>query len=134
MIYIFGGAFDPPHSGHSAIIRAVLHYKNPTKIIIMPSGIRNDKTYSTPEMHRLAMLDIFVGEIHDPRVCIDRHFVDIHTGTMTTQDADVYARGMYGTDIVHIFGTDTIPSMPQWDIDMYAARSIEKLFIPRESI
>jgi predicted adenine nucleotide alpha hydrolase (AANH) superfamily ATPase len=24
--------------------------------------------------------------------------------------------------------------MPQWDIDMYAARSIEKLFIPRESI
>lgn len=63
MIYILGGAFDPPHAGHSAIIRSVLHYKDPTQIIILPSGERNDKDYHVSNEHRLAMLDIFVSEI-----------------------------------------------------------------------
>lgn len=63
MIYIFGAAFDPPHVGHSAIIRALLHFRNPEKIIIIPSGKRNDKSYHVSDEHRLAMLDIFVDEI-----------------------------------------------------------------------
>lgn len=34
---------------------------------------------------------------------------------MITRDVDIYARGKYGNDIVHVFGTDTIESMPEWD-------------------
>ncbi len=60
MIYILGGAFDPPHAGHSAIVRSILHYKNPNKIIIIPSGKRDDKSYTVSDEHRLEMLDIFV--------------------------------------------------------------------------
>ena len=60
MIYILGGAFDPPHAGHSAIVKSILHYKNPEKIIIIPSGKRDDKNYRVSDEHRLAMLDIFV--------------------------------------------------------------------------
>ena len=65
MIYIFGAAFDPPHVGHSAIIRAIFHYKNPEKIIIIPSGKRDDKSYHVSDEHRLAMLQIFCDEIND---------------------------------------------------------------------
>lgn len=59
MIYILGGAFDPPHAGHSAIVRSVLHHKNPDKIVIIPSGKRDDKSYAVSDEHRIAMLDIF---------------------------------------------------------------------------
>ena len=60
MIYILGGAFDPPHAGHSAIVRSILHHKKPEKIIIIPSGNRDDKKYTVGDEYRLAMLDIFV--------------------------------------------------------------------------
>ncbi len=131
MIYILGGAFDPPHAGHSAIIRSVLHYKDPTQIIILPSGERNDKDYHVSNEHRLAMLDIFVSEIWDSRVIVDDYFMHEWKWEMITRDADFYVRGKYGEDSVHIFGTDTIESMPDWDEDQYAAKVVKKLFIPR---
>lgn len=60
MIYIFGSASDPLHVGHTAIIRALLHYKNPAQIILIPSGIRDDKSYNVSDEHRMKMLEIFV--------------------------------------------------------------------------
>jgi len=131
MIYIFGAAFDPPHVGHSAIVRALLHYKNPEQIILMPSGKRNDKNYHVSDEHRLAMLEMFVSEIGDERVIIDDYFVKNWDGEMITRDVDLYAREKYGDNIVHVFGTDTIESMPEWDEEWYAARKIKKLFVPR---
>jgi nicotinate-nucleotide adenylyltransferase len=115
MIYIFGAAFDPPHAGHSAIIRAILHYKNPEKIILMPSGSRDDKNYHVNNEHRLAMLEMFRDEVGDIRLIIDDYFVKNWDGEMITRDVDIYAREKYGDDIVHIFGTDTIASMLEWD-------------------
>lgn len=50
---------------------------------------------------------------------------------MITRDVDQYARQKYGDDIVHIFGTDTIASMPDWDSEQYAAKKIRKIFVPR---
>lgn len=51
---------------------------------------------------------------------------------MITRDVDLYVRSKYGEDICHIFGTDTILSMPDWDTEQYAAKIIKKLFIPRD--
>ena len=132
MIYIFGGAFDPPHVGHSAIVRALLHYKNPKKIIIIPSSERDDKKYHVSDTHRLQMLDIFREEVADDRVVIDDYFIKNWKGEMITRDVDQYARKVYGEDIVHVFGTDTIASMPDWDSEGYAAKKIKKIFIPRQ--
>jgi epoxyqueuosine reductase len=133
MIYIFGAAFDPPHVGHSAIVRALLHYKNPEKIVLIPSSKRNDKSYHVNDEHRLAMLQIFVSEIGDERVIIDDYFIKNWEGEMITRDIDMYARKKYSEDIVHVFGTDTIFSMPEWDEEGYAAKVIKKLFVPRLS-
>ncbi len=51
---------------------------------------------------------------------------------MITRDVDEYCREKYGEGIVHIFGTDTIESMPSWDEDGYAAKKVRKLFVPRD--
>jgi nicotinate (nicotinamide) nucleotide adenylyltransferase len=133
MIYIFWAAFDPPHVGHSAIIRALLHYKNPEKIIVMPSGKRDDKSYRTTDENRLAMLRVFVSEIADERVIIDAYFIENWEGEMITRDVDEYCKKTYGDDIIHVFGTDTIEGMSGWDEEWYAAKVIRKLFVPRGS-
>jgi len=108
-----------------------LHYKNPEKIIIIPSGKRNDKSYHVSDEHRLAMLQIFASEIGDERVVIDDFFIKNWEGEMITRDVDIYAREKYGDGIVHVFGTDTIEFMPEWDEEGYAARGVKKLFVPR---
>ena len=133
MIYIFGGAFDPPHVGHTAIVKSILAKKHPEKIIIIPSSARNDKNYAVSDDHRLVMLRIFVDEIDDERVMIDEYFTRNWEGEMITKDVDLYAREKYGKDIIHIFGTDTLESMPTWDGEGYAAKMIQKLFVPRWS-
>ncbi len=75
MIYIFGGAFDPPHVGHAAIIKTLLAKKHPEKVILIPSSERNDKSYAVSDAHRLAMLEIFVRELDDERVILDSYFL-----------------------------------------------------------
>lgn len=134
MIYILGGAFDPPHVGHAAIVRALLYFRDPQKIVIMPSGKRNDKEYSTSDEDRLALLEIFVNEIGDPRLLIDDYFISEWKWEMITRDVDEYVQKKYGKDVCHIFGTDTIPSMPEWDSEQYAAKIVKKLFVPRRLI
>jgi nicotinate (nicotinamide) nucleotide adenylyltransferase len=133
MIYIFGWAFDPPHVGHAAIVKSLLAKKHPKKIVLIPSSERDDKKYSAADLYRLAMLDIFVWEIDDERVIIDDYFIRNWKGEMITKDVDLYAKEKYGEDIIHLFGTDTIESMPSWDNEWYAAKKIEKLFAPRKS-
>lgn len=134
MIYILGWAFDPPHVGHTAIIRALLHFRNPEKIIVLPSWKRNDKDYHVSDDHRKKMCDIFASEIGDSRVVMDYYFLDTFTGEMITRDVDEYVRATYGDAIVHIFGTDTVASMSEWDSVQYATKVIKKIFIPRSDM
>ena len=153
MIYILGGAFDPPHVGHAAIVKSILAKKHPEKIVIIPSSARNDKQYAVSDENRLAMLEIFADEIcnsfgaeynlslftsetgefcrDDKKVAVDDYFVRNWKWEMITKDVDVYCQKKYGEDIIHIFGTDTIESMPIWDSEGYAARVVKKLFVPR---
>ena len=161
MIYIFGWAFDPPHVGHTAIVKSLLAKREVDKLIIIPSSARNDKQYHVSDEHRLAMLEIFVDEIEKGEilekgkkegllenereqilrssgwqkqtVIIDDYFLKNWEGEMITRDVDQYCREKYGEDIVHIFGTDTIESMSGWDEEGYAAKKVRKLFVPRDS-
>ena len=52
---------------------------------------------------------------------------------MITRDVDIYTREKYGENIVHVFGTDTIEAMPDWDSENYTLKKIKKLFIPRNA-
>lgn len=79
----------------------------------------------------MSMLDIFASEIDDPRVIIDDYFVREWGGEMVTKDVDLYVREKYGAESIHVFGTDTMESMPSWDSEGYAAKVVKKLFVPR---
>ena len=64
---------------------------------------------------------------------VDDYFVRNWKGEMITRDVDLYAKEKYGEDISHIFGTDTIESMPEWDHEGYTAKVARKIFVPRRA-
>ena len=98
-----------------SIVKTILHYFQPDKIVILPSSERSDKKYAVSDFHRLAMLELFVHEMQDERVILDDFFIKNWKGEMITKDVDIYCQKTYGEDIVHVFGTDTIVGMPSWD-------------------
>jgi nicotinic acid mononucleotide adenylyltransferase len=86
--------------------------------------------YNISNEHRIALCEQFVREIWDDRVILDTEFITWDR-EMITKDVDQYVQDTYGP-CIHIFGTDTIASMPDWDEEWYAAREISKIFIPRK--
>lgn len=43
---LFGGAFDPPHRGHQAALRAILDILRPDRVLVLPSGTAPHKALS----------------------------------------------------------------------------------------
>lgn len=44
---MFGGAFDPPHNGHMALLRSAIAAAAPSQVLVIPSGTSPHKRHST---------------------------------------------------------------------------------------
>ena len=62
---IYGGTFDPVHTGHIITTRYVLEKRELDKIIFVPNNISPLKTDSAPTSneHRLAMLKLAISDL-----------------------------------------------------------------------
>ena len=65
---VFGGAFDPPHLGHVALVRAALEHFGFERVLVVPAGDPPHKAVATPAKIRaqlagLAFADIPQAEI-----------------------------------------------------------------------
>ena len=62
-IAFFGGAFDPPHTGHLAEARAVLQCGVAEKVWLVPSYVSPHKagTGMTSYAHRMAMAELLIA-------------------------------------------------------------------------
>lgn len=59
---VFGGAFDPPHSGHVEAVRGLLRDPGVRELLVMPTGRPGHKGARTDPAHRLAMAKLaFAG-------------------------------------------------------------------------
>ncbi len=59
-LLLYGGTFDPPHTGHMNLLRAAVDKVRPDKVIVMPAGTPpHKKASATPSCLRLAMCSCF---------------------------------------------------------------------------
>ncbi len=59
-VLLFGGTFDPPHSGHIHFLKSAIEAAKPARVVVMPSCIPPHKAASaTPAALRLAMCQCF---------------------------------------------------------------------------
>jgi nicotinate-nucleotide adenylyltransferase len=63
-IALFGGAFNPPHNGHSAVIKTLDSFDGIDEVWLMPSANRWDKSISVSGPDRLHMIDLMIDDEH----------------------------------------------------------------------
>ncbi len=112
-IALFGGSFDPPHSGHIAIIEEALQQLDIEKIVVVPAYVNPFKSGShAPAALRLAWLrEIFKHrsdvEISDFEIEQERPVRTVETLRYFKDKADV---------IYLIIGADNLASLKQWHL------------------
>lgn len=104
---IFGGAFDPPTTGHLRCIREAFASGNRMdKVFVIPSGERTDKPNQTAYHHRFAMCSKAFGAI--PNVLVGSwEAPEQRKGPIYTFDTMVILKKLYPWwDFYLVLGSD----------------------------
>jgi nicotinate-nucleotide adenylyltransferase len=57
-VAVFGGAFDPPHLGHVALVRGALEHFDFERVLVVPAGDPPHKAVSTPAEIRAHLAEL----------------------------------------------------------------------------
>jgi len=110
-IALFGGSFDPPHTGHMAIVKALEELDYIDKIIVMPTFLNPFKSKShAPSALRLQWLKcIFLNHTN---VLIDDYEVKLEKKVPTIESV-LYLLKKYQKIFV-VIGADNLATLKQW--------------------
>lgn len=87
---LFGGAFDPPHRAHRALVEAALKTLPLDRLHVLPTGQAWHKSRPlSAAVHRLAMCELAFADL--PGVVIDRREIDRPGATYTADTVDAMA-------------------------------------------
>lgn len=113
-IGVFGGSFDPPHLGHQRVITEVLERQLVDEMWLLP--VQNhpfDKSLS-PAQHRVAMLELMLQDLADPRVKIETYELHQQTKNFTFQTLNVFKQQYPDCNFIWIMGSDQLGGFSSW--------------------
>ena len=114
-IAIYGGTFDPVHSGHLEIARRVTQLFEIDEFLFVPARVAPHKfdREGSPALHRYAMLALATKA--EPRLCISTFELD-GPGRQYTVDTLSYFRSQFGesTDLFFVMGADSWAEITSW--------------------
>jgi nicotinate-nucleotide adenylyltransferase len=123
-IGVFGGSFDPVHVGHLALARSAAEAFDIDRMIVVPTGNSWQKTGTvraqTPAMHRLAMIQIALRPLSEPRARGGEWVVDDlevrRPGPSYTIDTLQTLRSRLGPEaaLILILGSDQMRNLHTW--------------------
>lgn len=110
---VFGGAFDPPHNAHLALVRAALAQLGLDELRIFPTGQawHKPRALSAPE-HRLAMARLAFGGL--PGVVVDAREMQRAGPTYTIDTLEELQAEQPGAQLVLLMGTDQAAALASW--------------------
>ena len=114
-IAIYGGTFDPVHTGHTEIARRVTQLFEIDKFLFVPARVAPHKfdREVSPALHRYAMLALATKS--EPRLYISTFELD-GPGRQYTVDTLSYFRTQFGTstDLFFVMGADSWNEITTW--------------------
>ncbi len=135
-VAIYWGTFNPPTLAHMQVVTEVLKTTEISKIIISPSGVRQDKNFWVLENQRRLLIERYIEVLKNAwlNIGFDTHFLEGKNGWFTTTaQEEEYFRKKLGESPWFIFGNDIAKDMPDWswNIDKFIEHKLQKIFIPR---
>lgn len=112
-IGVFGGAFDPPHRAHRALLQAALAELKLDALHVVPTGQawHKPRQLSAPA-HRLAMLQLALADL--PHIVIDTQEIDRAGPSYTIDTLRQMAAAAPGADLFLIIGADQAATLTSW--------------------
>jgi nicotinate-nucleotide adenylyltransferase len=112
-IGVFGGAFDPPHLAHVALVRTAIEELQLDEVRVLPTGQAWHKVrpLSAPA-HRLAMTRSAFEPL--PQVRVDEREIQRQGPSYTVDTLEELAREHPGAQLYLLIGDDQRRSLPSW--------------------
>lgn len=114
-IAIYGGTFDPVHSGHLEIARSVTQFFGIDEFLFVPAMVAPHKLDREvlPALHRYAMLALATRA--DSRLCVSTFELD-SPGRRYTVDTLFHFRSRFGesADLFFVMGADSWGEITTW--------------------
>jgi len=123
-IGVFGGAFDPPHTGHLALARAALAQLDLTQLRIVPTGQAWHKARDLCDAaHRLEMCRLLFSPL--PAVVVDDSEIRRGGPSYTVDTLEALQAQRPGARLMLLIGQDQAAGLPHW----YRADELARLAI-----
>lgn len=126
-IGLLGGTFDPPHSAHVQIARAVLAAGLVDEVLVIPAGDPWQKSDVTPAADRLRMTELAFA--NEPQCTVSD--VEISRSGATYALDTLTALSTDDVQLRYIVGSDTFASLDTWHRITDVARLCDFLVVPR---
>jgi len=118
-IAVFGGTFDPPHSGHLAVADAVLKYCDVDKVLFVVAGQPWQKMEAncgvsgiSPAQDRLAMVEAAIAGRQDFEVSSIE--IDREGHSYTADTLEELAKQYPGAELLLVIGSDLVSQLETW--------------------
>ena len=114
-IALYGGTFDPVHSGHVEIARRVLELFEIEKVLFVPAQVAPHKMRRpvTAPIHRYAMLALATQ--NDPQLSISTFELDAPDRRYTVDTVEHFRRAFDdSTELFFIMGADSWSEITTW--------------------
>lgn len=112
-IGVFGGAFDPPHRAHVALVRSAIETLRLDEVRVLPTGHAWHRPDTlTDAEHRLAMTRLAFAEV--PQVVVDDREIRRTGPSYTVDTLTEIAAGQPGARLYLLIGDDQRRSLPAW--------------------
>lgn len=113
-IGIFGGTFDPPHTGHLLLALDALDLLNLDRLVLVPAARQPLKAgvQMTPPERRLEMVQLLASA--DPRLAVDGSEVARGGLSYTVDTVRALQAAHPDAELILLMGADTAATLPQW--------------------
>jgi len=130
-IGLFGGSFDPIHTGHVLVGQAAVEELQLTRLIFIPAARSPFKPdlQPAPCEQRMAMIRLALAGRTDCEVSD----VEIQRGgtSFTIDTVRFFGQRFPEAKLFYLIGADNVPGLPKWRDPEELARLAEFLVIPR---
>ncbi|MDI1247168.1 MAG: nicotinate (nicotinamide) nucleotide adenylyltransferase [Rhodoferax sp.] len=112
-IGVFGGAFDPPHLAHRALLETALHELRLDVLHVVPTGDAWHKPRQLLDAaHRLAMVRLAFQDV--PRIVVDSREIGRVGPSYTIDTLREIAAEVAGAELFLIMGADQAAALTSW--------------------
>ena len=116
-LLVFGGAFDPPHIGHTTVVEQVLVENIAQKVVLMPVGQHPFNKFLSPQKNRLELIELAFSELlktFPERLNIDTYEIQQRAITYTYDTVLHLQKEQPGKKLGLLIGSDNVVNFGKW--------------------